>query len=137
MGWINVFFPYLTVAEGLPTRQNPWLSGERELEELLAPPEESHQRSRFGTLPGNEWSPESRHPGYVYESAFPTGLARAPFVWEYRDEQGDVLRRWNMQFLGGFVGIGQDPETLCLRPEIGWAVRERVGATEGQASGAG
>jgi hypothetical protein len=137
IGWINVFFPYLTGAKGLPTRRNPWLSGERDLEELLAPPKESQQENRLSTRRGNERSPRSRHPGYVYKSAFPTGLARAPFVWEYRDKQDDVLRRWNMEFLGGFVGITQDPETLCLRPEIGWAVRDEVGASEGQASGAG
>jgi hypothetical protein len=28
-----------------------------------------------------------------------------------------------MEFLGGFVGVRQDPGTLALRPEIGWAVR--------------
>jgi hypothetical protein len=29
-----------------------------------------------------------------------------------------------MEFLGGFLGIRQDPDSLCLRPEIGWAVRD-------------
>jgi hypothetical protein len=29
-----------------------------------------------------------------------------------------------LEFLGGFVGVAQDQETLTLRPEIGWAVRE-------------
>jgi hypothetical protein len=29
-----------------------------------------------------------------------------------------------MEFLGGFVGVAQDPETLALCPGIGWAVRE-------------
>jgi hypothetical protein len=29
-----------------------------------------------------------------------------------------------MEFIGGLVGIRQDPHTLRLRPEIGWAVRE-------------
>lgn len=29
-----------------------------------------------------------------------------------------------MEFVGGLMGIRQDPDTLCLRPEIGWAVRE-------------
>jgi len=29
-----------------------------------------------------------------------------------------------MEFLGGFVGISQDSQTLALRPEIGWAVLE-------------
>jgi len=50
--------------------------------------------------------------------AFPSGLARAPFVWKYFGQ------RFEMEFLGGFVGVGQDPATLTLRPEIGWAIRE-------------
>jgi hypothetical protein len=49
---------------------------------------------------------------------FPGGLSRAPFRWHYLEKTFD------MEFLGGFVGVAQDPETLALRPEIGWAVRE-------------
>jgi hypothetical protein len=33
-----------------------------------------------------------------------------------------------MEFLGGFVGVRQEAATLCLRPEIGWAVREQAAA---------
>jgi hypothetical protein len=29
-----------------------------------------------------------------------------------------------MEFLGGFVGVTQDPSTLSLRPKLGWAVRQ-------------
>jgi hypothetical protein len=137
MGWIPMFFPYLTDEQGLPTRRNPWLSGERDLKELLAPPPNRDPDTSLGRLLGNQPLSASMHPGYVYESAFPTGFAKAPFVWEYRNGQGVVLRRWDMEFLGGFVGVAQDPETLCLRPEIGWAVREKVADTEGQGSGAG
>jgi hypothetical protein len=49
----------------------------------------------------------------------PGGLARVPFEWRYH---GDT---YAMEFLGGFVGVRQERETLRLRPEIGWAVRER------------
>ena len=45
---------------------------------------------------------------------FPSGLARAPFKWN----------AFSMEFLGGFVGVRQDPNTLALKPEIGWAIRE-------------
>jgi hypothetical protein len=45
-------------------------------------------------------------------------LSKAPFRWSYLD------RRFDMEFLGGFVGVAQDQETLALRPEIGWAVKE-------------
>jgi len=48
----------------------------------------------------------------------PSGLARAPFLWKY------LTSEHRMEFLGGFCGVGQDPKTLALRPEIGWAVRE-------------
>jgi len=33
-----------------------------------------------------------------------------------------------MTLSGGFVGISQDPQTLAVRPAIGWAVQERVEA---------
>jgi hypothetical protein len=50
---------------------------------------------------------------------FGGGPGRAPFGWRssagFRD----------MEFLAGLVGIRQNPATLCLRPEIGWAVRQR------------
>jgi hypothetical protein len=52
-------------------------------------------------------------------SEFPSGLAIAPFRWQY------LQSFYEMDFLGGFVGITQDPNDLCLRPEIGWAVCDR------------
>jgi len=106
LGWINLFFPYLIADEDLPMRRNPWLTGQRDFDELLAPPPKKSQR------------------GYVYDPQYPSGLARAPFIWEKRDGQDNLLNQWDMEFLGGFVGIAQDPQSLCLRPEIGWAVRE-------------
>lgn len=47
---------------------------------------------------------------------FPVGLSKVPFVWKYYDLMFD------MEFIGGFVGVTQDQQTLALRPEIGWAV---------------
>jgi hypothetical protein len=29
-----------------------------------------------------------------------------------------------MEFLAGFIGVSQDTETLLLRPEAGWIVRD-------------
>lgn len=46
------------------------------------------------------------------------GLARAPFKWAF------PTREFDMEFLGGFVGVAQDSSTLTLRPEVGWAIRE-------------
>jgi hypothetical protein len=48
----------------------------------------------------------------------PSGLSKAPFRWNYLDQSFD------MEFLGGFVGVSQDKETLAMRPEIGWVLRE-------------
>jgi hypothetical protein len=45
--------------------------------------------------------------------AFPGGLSKAPFRWRY------LGKPFDMEFLGGFVGVAQDPETSTLRPEIG------------------
>jgi hypothetical protein len=49
----------------------------------------------------------------------PPALSVAPFTWEYIGE------KLPMEFVAGFVGVTQDAATLALRPEIGWAVRER------------
>jgi hypothetical protein len=35
-----------------------------------------------------------------------------------------------MRFLGGFVGVAQDPATLALRPAIGWGVGDAIDAPE-------
>ena len=49
-------------------------------------------------------------------------MSKAPFLWHYLE------RSFDMEFLGGFVGVAQDQETLTLRLEIGWAVREASAA---------
>lgn len=50
--------------------------------------------------------------------AFPSGLSIAPFLWSY------LGTKIPMELVAGFVGISQDPETLAVRPAIGWAVRD-------------
>lgn len=106
-GWLTAFFPYLTdQRSGWPTERNPWLEdGGRELLESLFPLGKKLER---------------RRPSGPKTSAFPTGLTCAPFAWQYLD------RRLDMEFLGGFVGVRQEPDSLRLRPEIGWAVREQT-----------
>jgi Domain of unknown function (DUF4419) len=106
-GWITAFFPYLKDEQGNPTVRNSWLAeGGAKLKRLLAGEED---RRGFG--------PDGPSPG-----AFSGGLARAPFKWKYLEQTFD------MEFLGGFVGVAQDPATLTLRPEIGWAIRQVVPA---------
>jgi hypothetical protein len=58
------------------------------------------------------------HPKNLTLSNLPHGLSMAPFTWDY------LSKVFDMEFLGGFVGVAQNSETLALRPEIGWAVRE-------------
>jgi hypothetical protein len=97
-GWITVFFPYFQDYEtGRVTLQNPWLAAHVD------------RRRPFAGGPTT--------------MMFVSGLSRAPFVWRYlgRDLQE---RKFDMEFLGGFVGVAQDAATLRLRPEIGWAVRD-------------
>ena len=60
---------------------------------------------------------------------FPGLPSRAPFRWLYLE------REFAMEFVGGLVGVRQDPDTLCLRPEVGWAVREAGAVGGGPVSG--
>ena len=50
--------------------------------------------------------------------AFPMGMSRVPWKWNYLGTMFD------MEFLGGFAGISQDPETHAVRPALAWAVRD-------------
>ena len=50
--------------------------------------------------------------------AFPMGMCRVPWKWNYLGTMFD------MEFLGGFAGIAQDPETRAVRPALAWAVRD-------------
>lgn len=51
---------------------------------------------------------------------FPTGLSQAPFRWAVLGPE--PRRQYEMEFVGGFVGVRQSPANLTLRPEVGWAV---------------
>jgi len=96
LGWIGLFFPYLT-QERAPSGRNPWLSGERDLDELLRPAEASQPSHPRRDLDS----------GYLHERQFPGGLAKAPFTWDERGMEGRLIHRWDMELLAGFVGIGR------------------------------
>ncbi|QDG52144.1 DUF4419 domain-containing protein [Persicimonas caeni] len=53
---------------------------------------------------------------------FPAGLSMADVLWRYYAD------RYPMKFVSGFVGTSQDPETLGVRPKIGWAVGQEIGS---------
>ena len=56
--------------------------------------------------------------GGTTTDSFPLGLSKVPFKWKY------YFLTFDMEFLGCFVGVAQEQETLAVRPEIGWAVLE-------------
>jgi hypothetical protein len=98
-GWALKLFPYLDNHEAKYAR----LYGERTDAAPLRP---------------NPWldaRPAESGPG---RDDFPSLPARAPFRWKYYGET------YEMELIGGLLGVRQDADTLCLRPEIGWAVRD-------------
>ncbi|PXY43809.1 DUF4419 domain-containing protein [Flavobacterium hydrophilum] len=50
---------------------------------------------------------------------FNNGLSKADFIWNY------FGKKYEMQFLAGFIGIKQDKKSVTLRPEIGWLVKDK------------
>lgn len=124
-GWVLAFFPYLmdhrTGAASVPV---PWYfeSDRRPLDRALYPGgDEIDVEVGDGNDVDDDLSAVYFAPTV---SSFPGGLSQVPFRWDYRD------RAFAMEFLGGFVGVAQDEETLALRPEIGWAVREAGGTAQ-------
>lgn len=66
----------------------------------------------------NPWVVNTKRWGGPILEEFPTVPGRAPFRWSY------LGTNFNMEFVGGLLGISQCEQTLAVRPEIGWAVRE-------------
>ncbi len=122
-GWVLTLFPYLKDRRtGQATKRNPWLTEDSQrlrfevVDEIEIEEEEFDETDLDGDelAEGEPWY----EPDGPTMDRIPSGLSRAPFNWHYLEKTFD------MEFLAGFVGIGQDSETLTLRPEIGWAVRE-------------
>lgn len=105
-GWINVLFPYLRDGERQTLVQHETMS--------------AWTRGVDGRMGGST------------PSGIPSGLSRVPFEWwcPVCDSSAVQMRAFPMEWLGGFVGVAQDEGSLAIRPAIGWAVRDAVGATE-------
>lgn len=104
-GWIAAFFPYLKDDTGSPTIKNMDVAeGGAALQRLLI----------------GEWDTSKLFDGIEPQNFPSSGMSRAPFTWEYH------WRRYQMELLGGFVGVSQDSKTFTVRPEIGWVVRHRA-----------
>jgi hypothetical protein len=116
-GWVPTLFPYLKDwRTGRATMRNPWLTEESQ---RIHYDDIEFDDSDEDELEDNDGAGEPLYePDGPTIEALPGGLSKAPFRWQYLD------KTFAMEFLGGFVGVAQDPETLALRPEIGWAVRE-------------
>jgi len=113
-GWAAVLFPYLSHHLTRASERNPWLTGGR-LEKMLDPHHARvHRRPSASTEDG------------LFPAQFPSGMSSVPFLYEVIDPSGKPLFKRSMELLAGLVGVKQDPETLALSPEIGWAVRDRV-----------
>jgi len=99
-GWVLKLFPYLDN----PEAKYGAFSGRESTAKPLRP---------------NPWlsaSPSHHGPG---RDAFPCLPAKAPFLWKYLGTD------YEMEFVGGLIGVAQEPTTLCLRPEIGWAILDK------------
>jgi hypothetical protein len=66
---------------------------------------------------------------------FPNTPAKVPFLWTIGNPP--MATTYDIEMIGGLIGVSQNPDTLCLRPEIGWAVRDlnRVKAAEESVDG--
>jgi Domain of unknown function (DUF4419) len=106
-GWITAFFPYLKdLNTEKYTKQHHYLATvDRETPTGGYSPENIN----FGQF--------SKNTTTIGTNLFPSGLAKSPFIWKYHGIKS------KMEFLGGFIGVKQDPLNLFLRPEIGWIVR--------------
>jgi hypothetical protein len=129
--WVRVLRPvldeFVRSAEGNPDRQfwksfykynggsgGPFISG---WINAFFPYLEDEKASGEPVLLRNKSVGGLIHEG-ICSDKFPSGMSLAPFVWKY------LGTRIPMKFFAGFAGVSQDPETLAVRPSIGWAVAE-------------
>lgn len=73
--------------------------------------------NRDGTMRKNPLAEDAGSDYNPRSGDYPCGISKVPFWWEYHGP------RYDYEFLGGFVAVSQDPETLAVRPALGWAVR--------------
>jgi hypothetical protein len=106
-GWVSTLFPYLYTQEAKIARI---------IGRVYTGP----------ALRRNPWLGATPSQGGPSRDEFPGSPAKAAFKWQY------FLQTFDMEFIGGLFGIRQDPHTLCLRPEIGWAIRDVRAVREAQ-----
>ena len=103
-GWVVNLFPY--IEDG--TKKNPCLG-------------------QWMTIPLNKrrkiakckYSSDDMNEDGLKSNLFPPGIVSTPFVLKFL-----LGKEYNMVFFAGFMAATQDPETLAIHPEIGWAVAD-------------
>ena len=65
----------------------------------------------------SQWK-ETEYFSGITSDSLPAGLVSTPFEWQYYNE------KYPMHFYAGFMTVTQDPKTLAIYPEIGWAVAD-------------
>jgi hypothetical protein len=101
-GWINCLFPY------------EWNHVSKAFDQR----NEYAERWHWPTLDVEHEDMDLYWQG-AKQKALPLGLSRAPLSWRVLVPPAE----YRYELLAGFVGVSQDPTSLALRAEIGWAVR--------------
>ena len=115
-GYVVNLFPYLG---GLSTKKPVRNSAMVTPAQAIKKAQEAERRRKANPFMVD--APGSSEGFDLTLGAFGEGLSRAPLTWKY---YGDELK---MDIVAGFVGMSQHPRTLCVRPEVGWAVRDLTG----------
>ena len=102
-GWILTLFPYLK-----DSVRNKYLGTWKK--DTYKEKPDSDKGSLFGSLTGS-----------LTTSSFATGIVSVPFEWISTPDD----KEYPMQFFAGFMAATQDPDTLAIHPEQGWAVADR------------
>ncbi|XP_077977172.1 uncharacterized protein LOC144432769 [Glandiceps talaboti] len=111
-GWIVTLFPYISYETFGDKSFNPQAPFDR----VRGPTYTVFAQNQWLSKWSEDLKPFRR--GGLRTDIIPSGLSAAPYIWEYFDES------FKMKFIGGFMGVSQDTESLALRPELGWAVVE-------------
>lgn len=86
----------------------------------------------YGPTPFNGWFLEfipfdlhTERPDKIpYGHELPPLMTSVPIIQYVEDETGNCMKISGLEMRAGIVGLKQDKETMALRPEIGWLVRE-------------
>ncbi len=116
-GWIVDFFPYIETSVYVHTETR---TVEKDYSKIFANLDAYHKEPRdVQNKFMGEWRSEEQQlfAGLTTEY-LPGSLSCAPFTWYYLDQ------KYKMALVAGFIGFTQEPDTLAVRPHIGWAVHE-------------